>query len=140
MNDLNTIPIHNELDIIEARMHVRKLARETGLDLFDQARISLAASTMAIILGLEKSGTGAISLSQVDDGERLGVQVICTRNDASVHDLAEGVLDDARRMVDDLGVTKLPDGVAVTLIKWAAKNRRRAGDEPDRPSFAIMGV
>ena len=63
MTDREPIAIQNELDIIEARMHVRKLAREAGLDLFDQARISLATSTMAIILGLEKSGNGSIHLS-----------------------------------------------------------------------------
>ncbi|HSJ58875.1 MAG TPA: ATP-binding protein, partial [Anaerolineae bacterium] len=70
MTDREPIAIQNELDIIEARMHVRKLAREAGLDLFDQARISLATSTMAIILGLEKSGNGSIHLSQLDDGGR----------------------------------------------------------------------
>ena len=48
MNDIQTIEIHNRFDIIEARMQVRTLARKLGLDLFDQARISLAASTVAI--------------------------------------------------------------------------------------------
>ncbi|MBN1660520.1 MAG: hypothetical protein JXA93_19140 [Anaerolineae bacterium] len=136
MTDLNTIPIQNELDIIEARMHVRRLAREAGLDLFDQARISLATSTMAIILGLEKSGHGSIHLSQLNDGSRIGVQVICIQHDASIHDLVEGVLDDARRMVDELGVSALPNGIAVTLIKWAARDRHRTDHEAGHPAFA----
>jgi len=140
MNDLKTIPIHNELDIIEARMHVRRLARETGLDLFDQARISLAASTMAIILGLEKSVKGSITLAQVHDGERVGVQVICTRHDAYAQDLAGGVLDDARRMVDELGVETVPDGVAVSLIKWTARNRNSAGKVSGQAALAVSGT
>lgn len=140
MTDLKTIPIQNELDIIEARMHVRRLARETGLDLFDQARISLAASTMAIILGLEKSGRGSISLAQLHDGERAGVHVICTRHDSSPQDLAGGVLDDARRMVDELGVETVPGGVAVSLIKWAAKGQPRVDRVSGQAALAISGT
>jgi len=44
MNDIQSLAIENQLDIIEARMRVRLLARDSGLDLFDQARISLATS------------------------------------------------------------------------------------------------
>jgi hypothetical protein len=49
-----------------------------------------------------------------------------------LHDLASSVLDDARRMVDDLQVeASAANGVKVTLVKWG--NRRihqnhRAGD------------
>ena len=140
MTERNTIPIGGELDIFEARMHVRKLAREVGLDLFDQARISLATSTMAIILGLEKSGNGSIHLAQVDDGQRTGVQVVCLQPDATVGDPVDSAMNDARRMVDELAVTVLPDGIAVTLIKWAAARRRRPDREPGLPALAASGL
>ena len=119
MIESQTIEIQNRFDIIEARMQVRTLARELGLDLFDQARISLAASTVAIILGLESTGNGSISMGRRQFGERVGVEVVCTKADARLPDLASGVLDDAKRMVDELTVIELPSrGVEVTLFKW----------------------
>lgn len=128
MDESQTIAINNELDIIEARMRVRTLARETGLDLFDQARISLATSTLAIILGLEKGSRGSVAMIQLAANDRIGVQVVCIRRDTSLQDLAEGVLDDARRMVDEIQVSEPPGGgVAVTMVKWAGRARRRIG-------------
>ena len=125
MSNRQTIPIRNDLDVIEARMQVRTLARESGLDLFDQARISLATSTLAIILGLEKSAGGTVIMEQLDSYDRRGVQVICLRPDTSLHDLAAGVLDDARRMVDDLRVEEPPGGgVAVILVKWLGRAKQ----------------
>ncbi len=119
MNDNQTIEIHNRFDIIEARMQVRTLARRLGLDLFDQARISLAASTVAIILGLESSGNGTISMERRQFGERMGVEVVCTKADARLPNLASGVMDDAKRMVDELTIRELPSrGIEVTLFKW----------------------
>lgn len=128
--------IESRFDIIEARMRVRTLAREIGLDLFDQARISLATSTLAIILGLEEVGRGTIAMGRLNAGERVGVQVICTRADRALSDLAAGVLDDARRMVDDLMVKKLPSGgIEVTMIKWARLGKQQwiVGLEPIPP-------
>jgi hypothetical protein len=119
MNENQTIEIHNRFDIIEARMQVRTLARKLGLDLFDQARISLAASTVAIILGLESSGNGSISMERRQFGERVGVEVVCTKADAKLPNLAAGVMDDAKRMVDELTIKELPShGIEVTLFKW----------------------
>ncbi|MFN2166490.1 MAG: hypothetical protein ACK2U9_09535 [Anaerolineae bacterium] len=126
MDKSQTITINNELDIIEARMRVRTLARETGLDLFDQARISLATSTLAIILGLEKGSRGSVGMTQLHAHDRVGVQVICIRHDTSPHDLTVGVLDDARRMVDEMQVSQPSGGgVAVTVVKWAGRARDR---------------
>ncbi len=122
MDESQTIEIHNQFDIVEARMQVRTLARQVGLDLFDQARISLAASTSAIILGLARREQGGqISMKRLADGKRIGVQVVCTGSGMTLHDLASRVLDDAERMVDSLTVEALPsNGIKVTLIKWAS--------------------
>jgi hypothetical protein len=131
MDKSQTIIINNELDIIEARMRVRTLARETGLDLFDQARISLATSTLAIILGLEKGSQGSVGMMQLHANDRDGVQVVCTRHDTSPHDLTAGVLDDARRMVDEMQVSEPSGGgVAVTVVKWAGRARGRISIDP----------
>lgn len=140
MDKSKTITINNELDIIEARMRVRTLARETGLDLFDQARISLATSTLAIILGLEKGSHGSVGMRQLHAHDRVGVQVICTRHDTSAHDLTVGVLDDARRMVDEMQVSQPSGGgVAVTVVKWARRAQDRMNIDIDRPLKADGG-
>jgi len=128
------IVIENYSDIVEARVRVRSLAREASLDLFDQARISLATSTLAVILGMEKSGGGSIAMERLGPslpGGR-GVKVTCICKVGSEAALrganatadAGGALDDARRMVDDLLVHTAPNGgIEVTLIKWTGRNR-----------------
>jgi len=103
-------------------MHVRTLAREAGLDPLDQARISLATSTMAAILGLESATGSQISIRYLQNAGRPGIQVTCIRQGALLHDLASGVLDDTRRMVDDLYVETMPvDGIKVILVKWGSR-------------------
>jgi hypothetical protein len=111
MSDRRTITVQGRPDVKEARMHVRTLAREAGLDLFDQSRISLATSTVAIILGMEKVvAHGQITMGQVNDGGRIGVQVVCTRATRSLPDLANNVLNDAGQMVDDFSVESMAVG------------------------------
>jgi len=120
--EIKSVPIQNRGDIVESRMQVRTLAREAGLDPLDQARISLATSTMAAILGLESVQGSQISIGYLHNAGRPGVQVTCIRNGALLHDLASGVLDDTRRMVDDLYVETAPtNGVKVVLIKWGSR-------------------
>ena len=131
MDERRTIRIQNRFNIVEARMQVRQLARAIGFDLFDQARISLAPSTMAIILGLERSGKGLIAMERLKNGGHVGLQVICTEETIVLHDLAVGVLDDAKQMVDDLKVESLSSGgVEVTMIKWNGKRKRHPASTP----------
>jgi hypothetical protein len=52
-------------------------------------------------------------------GERVGVEVVCTKEDARLPNMAAGVMDDAKRMVDELTIRELPTrGIEVTLFKW----------------------
>jgi hypothetical protein len=121
---IQTVSIENRSDIMKTRMQVRTLARQAGFDPLDQARISLATSTVAAIMGLEKAGEARIRISYLYNGTREGMQVTCTKEGTPPHDMASGVLDDARRMVDDLIVEVLPrEGVKITVRKWGAKRR-----------------
>lgn len=122
VQEIKSVPIQSRGDVVESRMQVRTLAREAGLDPLDQARISLATSTMAAILGLESATGSRISIEYLQNAGRPGVQVTCTRHGALLHDLASGVLDDTRRMVDDLYVENMPtNGIKVVLIKWGSR-------------------
>jgi serine/threonine-protein kinase RsbT len=130
--EIKSVPIQNRGDIVESRMQVRTVAREAGLDPLDQARISLATSTMAAILGLEDATGSEITIGYQQNNGRPGVRVTCIRKSALLHDLAWSVLDDARRMVDDLQVeTSADSGIKVTLVKWGSRRihqNHRAGD------------
>ena len=45
------IYVNNDLDIVMARMQARNVAKEMGFGTVDQARISLAASELACLIG-----------------------------------------------------------------------------------------
>jgi len=113
-----TLTIATESDIVLLRMYVRDLARATGLNLADQARISLAASSVAKAIGLGHSCQGQVTAHDCSRDGRIGVQVICTaRNDKM--DRASGALRDAKWMVDELTLEDVPSSmVQITLLKW----------------------
>ena len=65
MNQKQTIHIDTELDLISARMRVRNLARSLGFNPPDQARISLATSSLfpiqAVTTCIGKSAASSVS-------------------------------------------------------------------------------
>lgn len=131
-SDSAIIPIQDSFDIIEARVQVRSLARSLGFDLFDQARISLAASTLATILGLGRDTVGQITVESYLGNSRLGIRVTCLRARPLRPEIPSGVLDDARRMVDEMIVESLSGGeTKITLIKWPGRSFRQSGEVPD---------
>jgi hypothetical protein len=72
------IYINNDLDIVNARMQARQIARQLGFGTADQARISLAASELANVLSWNTSEPGEIILSEINRDDRSGLQVVCT--------------------------------------------------------------
>lgn len=114
------IEVHTEFDIITARMKVRKLAQAMGLTTVDQARISLATSSLAQALGLGEAHPGQIVMAGLGRGERTGVRVVCKAG-AITPNLSPMAFEDMRWMVDELTVETLPpNDVQVTLVKWLA--------------------
>ncbi len=132
MSHTQTIRITNEGDIVVLRMQVRDLARAIGLNLADQARISLAASSVAKAIGLGITYPGQARLDDYCCGGHTGVRVVCTLvrknsrpDDGAVSSgarsapSAPGTLGEARWMVDELTFETLSLGeVQVTLVKW----------------------
>src|SRR5262245_56112499 len=78
------IYINNDLDIVNARMQTRQVARQMGFGTADQARISLAASELANVLSWNTSEPGEIILSEINREERSGLQVMCTIDMATI--------------------------------------------------------
>jgi hypothetical protein len=127
MNESRTITIRSEVDVITARMHVREVARAAGMNLGDQARISLATSSLAHALGIGGRTQGQITIDRTSSGGRTGVRVVCVEKDGALDNLTPGVFGDTRWMVDEMAIEALPSddpqvarGVQVTVIKWLA--------------------
>jgi hypothetical protein len=119
MDESQTLPVRNELDIIVARLQARRLARAKGFGIADQARIALASSSLAYALGLGVH-QGQITIDCLSDGARTGVRVVCTKTAGATNDLLLlGALDEMRFMVDELAVETLPgNDLQVALVKW----------------------
>jgi two-component system chemotaxis response regulator CheB len=113
-----TIQIRTDVDVIAARTYVRDLARVMGMHLRDQARISLAASSLAYGLKLGGTHQGRITVGSIHNGPRTGIQVICIREGPPCT-LEPGALGDTKWMVDELTVNEQPpNNLEVTAIKW----------------------
>ncbi len=117
MNHSQTITVRSEVDVVIARMKVREMARELGMPLADQARISLATSSLAGALEMGKARHGQITMDCLRNGDRMGVRVICVKKEGAAY--TPGNLGDTRWMVDELIIETLPSlDMQVTLIKW----------------------
>ena len=114
-----TITVDSESDVILARTQVRDLARALGMNLADQARVSLATSSLAKALGLGGMYRGQMTIESCCAGKRTGVRVVCAKNDDARYDLAPGAFGETKWLVDELTLAPLPsNGLQVTLIKW----------------------
>jgi hypothetical protein len=121
MPKIHTIIVNNETDITLARMRVRDLARRQGLNIVDQARISLATSSLAHLLQLGNVQQGEISVECLSHGTRTGLQVVCTTANRARPRIEAMALDDIRLLVDELNTRAPSSGrLQIALIKWRA--------------------
>jgi hypothetical protein len=121
MSERHIIVIASEIDIVMARLRVRRFAQMQGLETKDQANISLVVSALAHILELDGVERGRVILDSVTEGERIGVRVVCVREYGMVEGLPEK-LKDVRWMADRLIIEELsPTGVQITVVKWGSQ-------------------
>jgi len=120
VDERHIINIRNNVDVIMMRTEVRNIARKIGMDMMDQASISLAASSLAHALGLGCTQEGQVMIEQLLDNSRIGLRVICMNdNKGETFEIAPKTLQDAQWMVDELTVETLPTtALRVTLVKW----------------------
>jgi len=137
MDEPEVIKIFSGNDIILARMRVREMARLKGFDSMGQACISLATSSLAYALGLDRSCQGQIAIDCFRDQGCTGIRVICTKTKATGDDLSSGTFAETRRMVDELKVEMLPsDEVRVIVIKWKDEGHRALASSLDSHHFS----
>jgi hypothetical protein len=122
MNETQMIQIFDDHDIIVARLRVREMARAKGFSMMDQARISLAASSLANAMGLTHANRGRIVIDCLDNERGTGIRVVCAKTCPTSGDPSPMQLGDTRWMVDEFNVERLPsNGVRVTIVKWGGK-------------------
>jgi len=125
------IAIQREADIVLARQAGRQLAAQLGFSATDQTLIATAISEVArniVVYAVH----GEVVLTSVEDGVRVGVQVIATDNGPGIDNkdlaLRDGFstknslglgLPGAKRLMDDFQLeSEVGRGTTVTMKKW----------------------
>ncbi|MBN1488011.1 MAG: hypothetical protein JW981_10240 [Anaerolineae bacterium] len=123
---MKIINVKGEIDIVAARMEVRKLARSVGFNTQSQAQISLATSSLAHFLDMGGGYNGQIRFGYLNSSQFPQVKVICMvccgEEIAAALQLGQKAIGKLRWMVDELYVesSSLSGNVEVTLIKYTA--------------------
>jgi hypothetical protein len=128
MDQVGQIDVKTQLHIITARAEVRNLARDLGFNTMDQARISLATSTMANLLDLAGGCSGTIRYGTQEVDQTPILHVVCLvygGGNGNAHCPDRHRLDQLRKMLDDISVESTPShDVQVTMVM---KGRKRSG-------------
>jgi hypothetical protein len=131
MSWTRTIPIMNQVDIHAARMYTREAARLVGLELNEQAQVSMATSALAECLKMAARSNGSPVapanqiIIQVIETERKGLQVDFESQNVSSCDCVQAQQKQILSLVDEVTVEQLPNGsIRAAIKKWS----RQAGD------------
>ena len=130
-SDSIILSVINEHDVVSVRQRVRECAIKQGLSTLDQTKLMTAASELArnIIL---YAGTGEVTVKQVADGLKRGVQVIFNDTGPGIPNIAQcrqdgfstgrslGIgLPGAKRLVNFFDIqSKEGHGTTITIIRW----------------------
>jgi hypothetical protein len=122
-----TIPITNQVDVHAARMYTREAARLVGLELNEQAQVSMATSAMAECLKMGSRDNGSSHqvaatnqiIIQVIDAERQGLQVDFESRNVNSGDSVKAQLKRILSLVDEVTIEQLPSGsIRAVMKKW----------------------
>lgn len=122
MSESRWIVINSEVDVINARLQTRQMAKAAGLPIMDQARISLAVSSLAHVIHMGDSLPGQIVINRIKEGERTGVQVVWMVRPSEDCESILRELNDCSlsMMVDTMEVQASPmSGMCITAVKWS---------------------
>ena len=116
------VEVREEMDVVALRQEVRMLAQALGLGLTQQARVT--AATSAVARGLLLRGlvvTYQLRLAEHDARRALEVSCAPPHVDAEAGEaeLEEQLnIHDARLLVDEVQVARVPSGARLTLRSW----------------------
>lgn len=124
-----------DTDIVQARQMGRELAAAIGFSAGDQTVIAAAISEIARNI-LMYAKRGELRLTEVNDGERLGLVVVAEDTGPGIRDVARALQDGystsgglglgmpgARRLMDEFEVVSaVGQGTRVTMKKWKRRH------------------
>jgi len=126
-----SVAVERDADIVTARQKGRELAAMTGFSSTDQTMIALAISEIARnIIAYAQRGT--VTLCQLQDGGRRGVQIIARDEGPGIPDIELAMRDGystgkslgvglpgAKRVMDEFELISSPGrGTTITMRKW----------------------
>jgi hypothetical protein len=123
----------NQVDVHAARMYTREAARLVGLELNEQAQVSMATSALAECLKMAaRNPSSPIApaaanqiVIQVIAAERKGLQINFESQNVSSCDCVQAQQKQILSLVDEVTVEQLPNGsIRAAIKKWS----RQAGD------------
>jgi len=125
------IPLNVDADIVTARQEARALAAKIGFSSSEQIFIATAISEAARNI-LQYAGSGEITLIQVKDGSKTGIEIIARDQGPGIKDVQRAMEDGystsgglglglpgIKRLMSELHVKSAPGkGTTVTIRKW----------------------
>jgi hypothetical protein len=118
---VRTIPIMSQADIYAARMTTRQVAIEIGMNLIDQARISLATSSLAncLKMGGITALPDQILINNIVQDQQIGIQLVFFTRNPSRRACLDEELAKINGVFDTQKIEVTPENaLRVTLIKW----------------------
>jgi hypothetical protein len=132
---VRTIPIMSQADIYAARMTTRQVAIEIGMNLIDQARISLATSSLATCLkmGGNSALPDQILITRVVQDELVGIRLTFITRHPSRRTCLDEELSKINEVFDVQEIEDTSDNaLKVTLIKWVIPDNQPNQDGKER--------
>jgi serine/threonine-protein kinase RsbT len=125
------ILIRSDLDIVNARVGGRDLAKALGFGVIDQARVATAISELARNVVLY-AGKGEVILRRVGDRGRVGLEAVCVDRGPGIPDVSLAMRDGystsnglgmglpgTKRLMDEFEIeSAIGEGTKVTIRKW----------------------
>lgn len=123
--------IRSDLDIVNARVGGRDLAKALGFGVIDQARVATAISELARNVVLY-AGKGEVILRRVGDRGRVGLEAVCVDRGPGIPDVSLAMRDGystsnglgmglpgTKRLMDEFEIeSAIGEGTKVTIRKW----------------------
>jgi serine/threonine-protein kinase RsbT len=125
------LPVGDEVELMQAVLHVGRLAQQAGFDQVGCAKLMTAVSELARNI-LKYAGRGTILTARLEGVGKSGIEVVAEDRGPGIADVEKALQDHfstsgtlglglpgVRRMVDEFAIVSAPNqGTRVTTRKW----------------------
>jgi serine/threonine-protein kinase RsbT len=128
---LEEIRLVSEFEIVKARQSVRQFAKDAGMGIVDQTRITTAVSELFRNMYMYANG-GIVRIHKGLYNEKSALVITCMDNGPGIENLEQAMQDGytsgqgmgyglpgAKRLVDDFEIqSEVGKGTSVRVVKW----------------------